>query len=67
MNRNLRTEGFMKGLRIINSCCKSEHFEVADNYIVNYRKLFGHETFGGEYARVLLMQLRDRKKLYKNG
>lgn len=66
MSRNLRTEGFMKGLKIINSCYKSEHFKVAHNYISNFRKLFGDETFGGEYTRLLLVQLRDRKKLNEN-
>lgn len=63
MSKNLRTEGFMKGIKIINSCYKPEHFEVACEYINNFRKLFGDETFGGEYTRLLLEQLRDRKKL----
>lgn len=67
MLRNLRSEGFMKGIRIINSCTSREHFISANNYISNYAKLFGNETFGGEYALMLSSHLRDRKKLFKNG
>lgn len=67
MLRNLRSEGFMKGIRIINSCTSKEHFISASSYISNYAKLFGKEAFGGEYALMLSSHLRDRKKLFKNG
>ena len=67
MLRNLRTEGFMKGIRVINSCISEEHFISANRYISNYAKLFGKETFGGEYVLMLSSHLRERKKLYKNG
>ncbi len=66
MKRNLRTEGFMKGIRVINSCVKTEHFNAAANYIKNYVSLCGDETFGGEYARLLTSQLRDRKQYVEN-
>ena len=66
MTRNLRTEGFMKGIRIINSCVEIEHFNAAANYIKNYATMFGDETFGSEYARLLTSQLRDRKEYLGN-
>lgn len=66
MLRNLRTEGFMKGIRVINSCTSKEHLIAANNYISNYAKLFGKETFGGEYVLMLSSHLGDRKKLCKD-
>lgn len=66
MNRNLRTEGFMKGIKIIDSCYKQDHFKTAEKYINNFRTLFGKETFGGEYTRLLILHLRERITLSKH-
>lgn len=75
MDYRERAGAFNKGLRIINSCVKVEHFDVATRYTELFLTKFCTEDINKvdlncahtrEYYEVLLHKIRERKNLLSN-